>query len=321
MESRADIYLQLSRLEETGFPAQQTFELLQKTNPKLLKQLHQLQRYLKAGNSIADSGFKAGIFSEFDKTLLQAGEVSGNLAVIYKQLAWNYAQKVKRSKKIKSQCYLPIAILIIALFVQPIPALISNEITGLDYLVLSVGRLFKLALLIYISINLPFWLTLGRLKFLGLANVVYSFQFKLPLVSSWLIARQRQQFLGNLGLMLAAGVPILEALPKAQNTIANPILRKQFDSVILATANGATLTDALANVPEMDSQAIAILLVGEKSGKLAKTILHHVKIEKETTDLQEDLLAEWIPRIFYFAVVAWVASSIIAGNSINKIPF
>ena len=310
-ESRADIYLQLSRLEDAGFPAQQAFELLQKTNHKCYKQLQQFQRYLKSGNTVAESGFRAGIFSVSDKDLLQTGEAGGNLGFIYKQLANFYSQKLKRARKIKSQCYLPLAILIVALFVQPLPAFILNEISGLGYLVLRVGRLFKIALFLYIIFRLPFWLTQGQLRFIGLANLVYQLQFKLPLISSWLIRRQVNEFFRSLGLMLTAGMPILVALPKALNTIANPVLKLQFDPLILATRQGSSLVDALLKVRIVDERTIQLLLAGEKSGKLAETMLRLTKIETEEIELREDLLAEWIPRFFYFLVAAWVATSIL----------
>ncbi len=312
VDIRADIYLQLARLDEAGFSALQAFELLLKTNKSSRTQLIQMQRLVKAGKPIARSGYLAGLFSESDITLLSAGEASGQLGIIYKQLADYYAQKVKRAKKIKSQCYLPLAILIIALFIQPLPEFILNKISGLDYLLLSVGRIFKVALFIYVAIKLPYWLTQGRLQFLGLKKIIYSCQLKIPFISSWVITRQVNRFLNSLGLMLTAGLPILDALPKSLDTITNPLLRKQFDPVILSTQQGGSVTDALAKVPEVDNQAIQLLLVGEKSGKLAKSILHYTTIEKEKTDLQEDLLAEWVPRAFYFIVIIWMAISIIS---------
>jgi general secretion pathway protein F len=119
--------------------------------------------------------------------------------------------------------------------------------------------------------------------------------------------------------MLAAGVPILDALPKSINMMRNPLLRKQFDSVTISTQLGGSLSDALAKVPEMDEQAIQLLLVGEQSGTLAKSILQHVEIEQQNSDLKDDLLAEWIPRVFYLLVTLWVANSIIVGNSIATV--
>ena len=201
------------------------------------------------------------------------------------------------------------------MFVQPLPALISNEISGLGYFVVSAGRLFKIALFFYITFKLPFWLTHGRLQFVGLANLVYQLQFNLPLISSWLIRRQVNEFFRSLGFMLTAGMPILDALPKALDTIANPILKLRFKPVMLATSQGSQLVDALLQVSEIDRRTIQLLLAGEKSGKLAETILHFTKIETGEIELQEDLLAEWIPRFFYFLVTAWVATSIIGSKS------
>lgn len=315
----ADIYFQLSRMEEAGFSALQAFELLENSNPKAAKPIRLLQRYLKAGRNIAESGYRAGVFTESDKTLLNAGETSGNLKIIYKQLAFHYEQKARRRKKIKSKCYLPFTVLVIALFVQPLSALILNEMSVLDYLISSVGRLVKIVLLFYFTIKLPFWLTQGQLQFLGMEQAVYQLQLKLPIISSWVISRQINAFFRSLGLMLTAGMPILDALPKAVMTISNPILRNQFKPIILATENGQSLTEALTDVNSIGSQTLQLLLVGEKSGKLAETMLHFTKIKSENIELQEDSLAEWLPRLFYIIVVCWMAASLLGNSQVGTI--
>ncbi len=318
-EVLADIYVQLSRLEEAGFPAQQAFALLQQTNNKIQKRIQQLQKYLKLGRSVTESGVRAGVFNTFDKDLLNAGESSGNLGSIYQQLAGYYSDKARRVKKIKSQSYLPITILTLALFIQPLPALVANEISGLEYMIVSAGRLFKMALFLYVVIKLPFWLTRGSLQFFGLGSLVFQLQFKLPLISSWLIPRQINEFLRSLGLMLSAGMPVLDALPKAINTIRNPILRKQFEPVLSATQKGGSVAEALAKVSEIDRQAVQMIFTGEQSGKRAETILHFTKIESEKINLQEELLAEWIPRVFYLLVIGVLAFSLINSNPFSPV--
>jgi general secretion pathway protein F len=317
---RADIYFQLSRMEEAGFSALEGFELLKKTNPKATKAIQLLQYHLKAGRKIADSGYRAGIFTASDKDLLNAGESSGNLQIIYRQLASHYEQKVKRLKHIKSKSYLPFAILIVALFVQPLPALLANELSGFDYLGVSVGRLFEIIVLFYLLIKLPFLLTQGWLQFLGLKSMIYKLQLKLPLISGWLKNRQINAFFQSLGLMLTAGMPILQALPKAVETFKNPILKNQFKPIIQVTSNGQSLTDALGAVDEIDSQTVQILLVGEQSGKLAENLLHFTDIQAQTLEIQEQSLAEWLPRLFYFIVVCWVAISMINQGPIGSVP-
>jgi len=76
-ELLANLFLQLSRMEIAGFPAQQAFELLEKTGSNHHRCLKQLQQYLKAGKSISEAGFMAGVFNCIDSTLLAAGESSG----------------------------------------------------------------------------------------------------------------------------------------------------------------------------------------------------------------------------------------------------
>ena len=121
----------------------------------------------------------------------------------------------------------------------------------------------------------------------------------LKLKEIWVISCQINAFFRSLGLMLTVGMSILDALPKAVLTIRNPILRNQFKPVILATENGKSLTEALTDVNAIGSLNLQLLLVGEKGGKLAETMLHFTKIKSENIELQEDSLAEWLPRLFY----------------------
>lgn len=315
----ANIYQQLSRLEQAGFSAQQAFELLEKTGQKHKRAIHQLQKLLKSGQTVSEAGYRAGIFSSVDKALLSAGETSGQSARIYQQLADHYSDKAKRARRVKSQLYLPVFILVLALFIQPLPALILDQITGLDYLAVTVGSVVKIALFFYIVIKLPFWLTTGWLRFLGVERLIYQLQLSLPVVAQWIVNRQINVFLHTLGLLLWAGLPALEALPKAIGTIKNKILRQKFEPLIAAIDKGQSLVEALSKISEIDQQTKAQILVGEQSGRLAETILHMTKINTEKINLQQDLLAEWIPRLFYFLVVAWLAFSLLNSNIISTI--
>lgn len=314
----AALYLQLACLEEAGLPAQQAFEIIRKNNPKIHARVRQLQKYLRTGKTITEAGVRAGVFRQSDKDLLNVGETCGNLWSIYKQLADHYEQKEKRSKKIKSQCFLPAITLLIALMIQPLPALFLNEISGFEYIQISVFRLFKILLLLYIIFNLSYWLTDGRLRFLGLKNWVYNIQYKLPVLSTWLVHKQINGFLNSLGLMLNAGLSIMVALEKAINTIKNPILKKQFKPLILAINKGGSFGDAIATIKPVEHQTIQQIVSGEQSGKLADTLMHISIIGNENINLQEDLFAEWIPKIFYFLISGWIVYSIISSSALTN---
>ncbi|PHS69687.1 MAG: hypothetical protein COB23_05315 [Methylophaga sp.] len=319
VKSRANIYWQLCQLEQTGFSAQQAFGLLQQTDKKTAKNIQQLQKYLQQGKSIAESGFKAGIFGLFDKGLVLVGEESGQLGTIYQQLAEYYANKTKRMKYIKSKLYLPLVLLILAIFIQPLPSLIATEITGLVYLARTIGLLFKITLGLYIIYTLSKWLTYSRLQYFGFGQLFSTLQIKLPIMAKWVISRQINDFIYSLGLMLSAGLPMLYALPKAVATIKNRVLRSQFSLTASSIEQGNSLTETLSHIPAINNEIIYQLRIGENSGSLAQTMLHFTKIEAEKINMQENLLAEWIPRVIYLAIIITMAFSIIGSHPFGLI--
>jgi len=214
------LFRQLAQLEKAGFHADKAFALITDTNKALTARLHAIQSHLKAGKPIAEAGFKAGLFNEVQQSLLHAAESSGTLATVYFRLANHYATRAQRLRKIKTQCYFPALLLIISLFLQPLPALVAADITLLQYLQLSAGKLALLAFAVYFAVRLPY-----ILSHMGLTAVFHRVQLQLPLVSDWIIKRQLNEFYHNLALLLAAGLAFSEALPKAVAGIPNSTLQ------------------------------------------------------------------------------------------------
>ena len=160
--------------------------------------------------------------------------------------------------------------------------------------------------------RLPYLLTEGALRFLGLRRLVFTLQLTLPLIAPWVIRRQSKEFLLILGLMLDAGVPILEALPKAANTIKNALLAERVRQAGYSIQEGCSLTNALMQIKELSSITLQIIAVGEQSGKLATSLLHFAKLEAEAISLQEEMLAQWLPRLIYTTITIWMVYSIIS---------
>lgn len=154
-EQLALLFSQLKNLETSGVPVFQAFDILMQRDTKLNKQLVLMRKQLKSGRPISEAGFRAGIFDETHKTLIHAAESSGCLAEIYGQLARHYSELSLRIKKLKSRLYFPALILVVSLFVQHLPELIGSEISGLDYLKLSVGRILVISMNLLLLVRLP----------------------------------------------------------------------------------------------------------------------------------------------------------------------
>jgi general secretion pathway protein F len=96
--------------------------LLDNRDKMLQPRLLMMRRQVQAGCAISESGFKAGVFDDNHKTLIEAAESGGKLAAVYNQLANHYQGLSQRLKRIRSRLYLP-ALILVLLVVQPLPAL------------------------------------------------------------------------------------------------------------------------------------------------------------------------------------------------------
>ncbi|WP_428355412.1 type II secretion system F family protein [Methyloprofundus sp.] len=308
----ANLYLQLGRMEEAGVSHAQAFNILIETGSPLSASLSKTINFMQQGRPIAESGYRAGLFKQFDRELIRAGEFSGRLGNIYQQMARYYGDKARHVRKIKSQLFFPLSILLLALLIQPIPALFVGSITVMEYILSSFGAFAYILLLMYVCWRLPYWLTDGALRFLGLRQSIFQLQLTLPLIAPWIIRRQVKEFLLILGLMLEAGVPILEAMPKAADTVKNAILTERIREASNALQKGQNLTEALMQINEFKSSTLQIIAIGEQSGKLASSLLHFSKLEAEIISLQEEMLAQWVPHLIYTVITVWMAYSIIS---------
>jgi general secretion pathway protein F len=289
----AALFTQLKQLDSAGLPAFQAFDILAKNDTRLKTPLALVQRQLKSGRPISDACYRAGIFSDTLRALIQAAEASGRMSEVYGRLAEHYTALSARSGKIKSRLVMPALVLTIALFVQPLPALVGAQISLGGYLQLSLGRLLVIAAAAFLLLRLPQLFT------------------GLPFVAQRITDRQMNGFFQVLAMLLEVGLPFAEALPKAVATIENAALRVRFAPALAMLGSGASVTDTLCKVDGIDATMLQVVHSSEQSGRLAGGILQYAKIEAETLDRQDDAWAAWLPRVAYTLVALWMAYSIL----------
>jgi general secretion pathway protein F len=314
-EQQAKLFTQLKRLEIAGLPAFQAFQILSQTERELKKPLAIMQQQLKAGRPISEAGLKAGLFNNTHKTLVHAAEVSGKLTEVYDHLSSYYTGLSSRIKKMKSRLYLPALFLTLSLFVAPLPALIGLQISGVTYAQLSLGRLIAVSISLLLLFRLP-----RILQIFGYESAWHRLQLRIPVVADWLTKRQVNDFFFILALMLESGLAFADALPKAVASINNSCLREKFLPALASSTFGASVNDIFAKVPIIRPTSLSIIKSSEQSGNLAGGILRMTQLEAENIGLQDDNLAEWLPRLAYGAVAVWMAYSVLGSQIGTVIP-
>lgn len=300
----ANLYLQLGRMEEAGIPAQVAFTLLSQAEGESGKRASVALSYLNRGRSLAEAGKRAGLFVGLDAEIIKVAEASGTHAEIYRQLSQTYEEEARWQQQLQARLVLPLTISGLGLFINPLPALVAGSITLIGYLMGSVGVLLLLALVIWGLLRLSAWLRYGWLQSFG--HLLDKFQMKMPSLRQWYTRRSLRDFMRALGLMLQAGHPLLEALPKAYNVVANAILRQQLQFLSIRLKAGDTFAQAFSQVKDMDPVAIQLVTTGDQAGKLADMLLHYVKLESEAIDLQHEQLAAWLARLVYALGAGWI---------------
>ncbi|MGE6792552.1 type II secretion system F family protein [Pseudomonas guineae] len=310
LAARAQLFAHLAAMEQAGVPVERA--LLSVRVPLGAKTaLASLQTQIAVGSDIASAGLRSGLFTPLDATLLRAGQASGCLATIYQRLAERYTHQEQQAAALKSRLLLPGAVLVLALFIQPLPALVGGQLSSAGYLwgvlwpLLVLGSLYALGRGLY-----------RRREHTpaGATRALDSAFARLPLMGAALLRRNLSDFFASLGLMLEAGMPMLEALPKACAVISHAPLRQRFSAVPLAIQRGQTLAQALAALT-FPGQGLALGLIrsGEASGTLPASLLNYARVETQKLDSLTEQLTTWLPRMLYIGVMLWMAYGLLTG--------
>ncbi|PTU76418.1 type II secretion system F family protein [Pseudomonas mangrovi] len=311
---RAELFNHLAAMEQAGVPAERSFASLQ-LPAAFGSRLERMRRHLDQGRDLASAGALAELFTPLEVSLLQAAQTAGSPAPVYRRLAEGYAVRERERKQVRARLLMPAAVLLLALFIQPLPALIGGSLGIAGYVWAVLAPLLLVAALV-VGVR---WL-LARLEQParggdGAGRLLRA----LPLLGPAYLRRNARDFFDSLGLLLGAGVPMLDALPRACSTLSNAELRAQFERLAPAIAAGQSLGPALRELVDFPGKAKAVALVttGEGSGTLADMLLTHARHESQAlADFQEQL-ATWLPRLGYLLVVLWIAYGLLTGGGFS----
>ena len=316
---RSDLFTYLATMEKAGLPVDKSFASLRMPAPAASRVLA-VRKLLARGKDIATAGQQSGLFNELEVHIIRAAASAGSPALAYKRLAETYTQKARQSKTIKSRMTLPMALFALSLFLQPLPELVTGSMTPAAYLWSCLRPILFL---------LGFYL-LGKIFFAWvyssapptIRNVLENRLTTIPLFGPMHVRRNARDFFESLALMLEAGIPMFEALPKTYMTISNQQIRSDFERILPKMKQGATFAEALVGLKYLgDGHAIDMANTGESSGTLPEMLWRHTNMETEAVRHFQQQVADWIPRIIYGVVMLWMAYSILtSGAFLPKLP-
>ncbi len=279
---------QLSTMITAGLPLTQSLEVLvqQTKNKKLNQALQDIIRDVDGGLSFSKSLAKyPQVFPRLYVSLIKAGEASGNLDKILARLADSLESQAEFNAKIKGALIYPVIILlamagvmtVMMVFVVPqmkqVYESLDANLPFATQLLIAISNLFTqqwyilIALIAMVVFGYRWFAKTLRGKYL-LADI-YN---QVPIFGKLSIEVQLTSFIQTLALLISSGVPILDAIDIAKETLSNIRFQEAVAGIAQSVEKGMSLAQAVERqtvFPVIVSQMIAI---GESTGKLDEVL-------------------------------------------------
>jgi general secretion pathway protein F len=331
---RAEIAIvtrELATLLDAGLTVDQSLRLLvdlAESQP-MRRLITDLLQRVQGGSTLADAlGQHEAVFSRAYVSMVRAGEAGGSLDEVLARLAQYLDQAEALAEQVRSALVYPIVLLVMAglsilvLLTVVVPQFTplfesaGAELPLLTRVVIATGEAAQRHWwLILIALGLLVWLVRRQFREPQSRARIDRLALSLPLLGGLLAKIDTARLARTLGTLLANGVPLLNALAIARETLGNAVLREALSETATAVKEGRGLAEPLARAGPFPPLAIHLLSVGERSGHLDAMLLKIAEIfDRETRSTIERLMTLMVPvlTIVLGALIATIIGAVLA---------
>jgi type II secretory pathway component PulF len=283
-ESLAYSLLQLAALLKAGIPLDEALESLAEfdEDPTMRAALKRVRVRLREGANLTAAMVEEQAFPPMLIRMVQAGEESGQSADILGKYAEFLKRDIEHRRALVSALSYPVALVTLSLVLM----------TGLMYFLTPVLK----ELYSSMDIELP-WITatiiqigeavgtLGPFLIPGVLLGIYlllkvfprqaldKIRLHLPLIGPMLRCGLMEQWSRTLGMLHAAGVPLVRAMELARESLDNHAVKAELEVAERAVERGDGLAKALSRVAVIPPLLHQFLRTGERTGELEAMLL------------------------------------------------
>jgi len=320
---------QLSTLINAGLPILRSMRILeQQLKPGVMRlAIRYVADDVESGATLSEAMARhPKVFERLYSNMVRAGEIGGVLDTILERLAdfMEKAQALKR-KVIGAMIY-PIAVISFAalivtgLLIVVVPkfkdifAGMGEKLPGPTQFLLDLSSWLTgtgWIVLLVVPVVLTLLFRLLKLSTFG-AYAIDQTKLHLPIVGAILSKTSVARFSRTLGVLLAAGVPILEALSVTAETSGNEVYSRALIKVREGIREGENFSGPLKQTRIVEPMVVNMIDVGEETGELDKMLIKVADTydeEVETlvsglTSLMEPVMVIMLGLIVGFIVIA-----------------
>lgn len=258
----------------------------QTPGPELKRILGSITREVESGSSLSDAVARHSVvFPPIMISLIRAGETGGFLDNALLSVATNFENEVKLRQTIKSAMTYPVIVFFMAIlavvamliFIVPVfKKMFEGYGSSLPWptqilVFLSSIMWWVTPLLIVIIVLFSIWWNKNK-NTERVRKAVDPWKIKLPVFGKLFKKIAIARFSRNFAAMMAAGVPILQALKIVGETSGNWVVEEALRKVAESVRQGRTIAEPLAAEPIFPSMVTQMISVGEDAGALEQML-------------------------------------------------
>lgn len=290
---------QLATLVQSNLPLDEALQAAaqQSRSGRIKGTLLQVRSRVAEGHTLAYAmGEFPQVFNEMYRAMVKAGEHAGFLGPVLEQLADYTEQRQYTGQKLKMAMIYPFILVgvaiavVVALMVFVVPELVGifahsrRELPLLTKGLIVASDFFR---------DYGLWLLVGLVALVLIARRLlrnprrrkrwHSFLLRVPGLSRLVIALDTARFASTLSILMASGVPLLEALRIAGQVLTNLVLQQDTKLVAESVEEGSSLNRALQQSGHFPPMMVHMVASGEASGEL------ETMLERSATNQEREL--------------------------------
>lgn len=318
---------QFVTLVKAGLPILKSLDLLadRLTDPKLGRYVTAVRDEVRNGTLLSEAFARQGVFPPIYITSVMAGEKSGSLAeVLDRYIAYTKLALAVRKKVLVSLIYPTI---LISLVIVLVVFLVTYVVPNFAELYRTMGaNLPKMTLiLIAIGTTARSYILLGVAILAAIVGGIYLYtktdngqiqadrvKLRAPLVGEIWIKYQIAQFSRVLGTLLVGGIPLVQALETAGDSLGSKLLKQTIGKVRQSVREGQALSASLKATGVVPPLAIDMMEVGESTGALPSMLTSVAEFYEDDVNTRMTAILSLIEPVIMLSMGVFVAFVLIS---------
>ncbi len=274
---------QFVTLIRAGLPILKSLDLLAErlTDPKLEPYIKAVRDEVRNGTLLSDAFRQQGIFPKIYVSSVMAGEKSGSLTEVldryihYQKLSLAVKKKVMVSLMYPCVLIVLVCVLMVFLVTYVVPTFatlyssMQATLPAMTQILIAIGTTARNYILVGVgALVLAVFAFRWWSRRVSAREKIDRVKMKMPIAGDIWVKYQVAQLARILSTLLTGGIPLVQAMETAAESLGTPLLQKAVDVAGKAVREGQPLSGSLKAQKLFPPLAIDMIEVGESTGAL-----------------------------------------------------